>query len=707
MTSARPGRLRLGDRVRFEKRTYTVVGLTGMRVRLADTHGTGMLVDQVHLQAAEDFAVIGAGERAALGSAALLGQLPEDVAERALWWQRHLVELLTGLPPDAPEGTRPRPEYDPVGRRSLAERERAKAAELVALGEEITARTVKRKRQRYEAGGVQAVVDHRLAPHASLLGRADPRVVEAIRRAIAESVPASTRTIEYARWRTERILIAEHGGDAVRMPSRATFYRLFDKLSHGVHVTGSARTRRSLADRPEGPFRFEQVVAPGELMQIDSTPMDVLVRLDEGVPGRVELCGLVDVATRTMAAAVVRPTTKSVDASLLLARALTPEPMRPGWAKALAMSRSVLPHRRLLTLDERLEHAAARPVIIPETIVCDRGKAFISENFRSACRTLEINFQPCHPRSPTEKPHIERTIESVATLFCQFLPGYLGRTAEHRGRNVEDEPLWSMLEIQELLDEWLVAKWQNRPHDGLRDPGSPGRMFTPNQKYTSLVETAGYVPLALSGDDYVELLPATWRAVNAYGIKINNRIYDCPDLAPFRRQPSGVTRTRNLWETHRDPYDANRLWMRNHWNPETDWIPVPWTHLGSVPQPFGDLAWDHAAADLRRTGNPSPTEEQIATAVAELLVRADEGPAREGDVTSRSAKRNRRVAARTRAAAQSTGPRPPRPEPGSAAATTDSAPEAAEAAEDRDTRPIAKVIPLGVFDPFKEADKRW
>ncbi|MFJ3214219.1 LexA family protein [Streptomyces flaveolus] len=227
MNSARPGRLRLGDRVRFQKHTYTVVGLTGMRVRLADTHGVGMLVDQVHLQSAEDFAVLGAGDRTALGSAALLDRLPEPVAERALWWQRHLVELLTGLPPGAPAGARVKSEYDPACR-SLAERERAKAAELTALGEEVTARTVERKRQQYEAGGIAAVVDHRLAPHASLLGRADPRVVAAIRQAIGESVPASTRTIEYARWRTERILEAEHGLGAVKMPSRATFYRLFD-----------------------------------------------------------------------------------------------------------------------------------------------------------------------------------------------------------------------------------------------------------------------------------------------------------------------------------------------------------------------------------------------------------------------------------------------------------------------------------------------
>ncbi|MFF1418377.1 hypothetical protein [Streptomyces sp. NPDC058280] len=60
-----------------------------------------------------------------------------------------MVELLTGLPPDAPAGARVKSECDPACR-SLAERERAKAAELAALGEEVTARTVKRKRQQYE-----------------------------------------------------------------------------------------------------------------------------------------------------------------------------------------------------------------------------------------------------------------------------------------------------------------------------------------------------------------------------------------------------------------------------------------------------------------------------------------------------------------------------------------------------------------------------
>src|ERR1035441_9618678 len=101
------------------------------------------------------------------------------------------------------------------------------------------------------------------------------------------------------------------------------------------------RQSQSLANRPDRPFRQLTAGRPGEIMEIDSTPLDVMVMLDNGLPGRVELTGMVDLATRTVTAAVLRPTTKSVDASLLLARTVTPEPMQPGWAEALSMTRSV------------------------------------------------------------------------------------------------------------------------------------------------------------------------------------------------------------------------------------------------------------------------------------------------------------------------------------------------------------------------------
>ena len=336
--------------------------------------------------------------------------LPAAAVEEASWWEAHIAEVVYGLRPDAPEGIRPKPEYDPE-RTSLTGREKAKAAELSAAGRPVTASTVKHRRQRWEAHGLAGLVDRRAARRTRPAGRADERVVEAMRQAIGETRDASSRTTGHVIWRTKEILAgAGYGG---RVPSDRTFYRLFGTLSHGRHVTGSASTRRSLAGRPNGPFGSLAVAAPGEVVQIDSTPLDVLVLLDDGVPGRVEMTGMIDVATRVVPAAVLRPTTKSADASVLLARALTPEPVRPGWPEALKMSRSVLPYERLLAIDERLEHAAARPVIVPDTIVIDHGSVFVSAAFRSACRHLGISIQPAHLGSGAEKGHIERHFGTV------------------------------------------------------------------------------------------------------------------------------------------------------------------------------------------------------------------------------------------------------------------------------------------------------
>ena len=697
MSASRPGILRVGARVRFDGAAQTVAGLSGTVVRLAGPDGAASVVQLAHLLASEGFEIIGGADRTRppLSSAAL-GGVPGDAVRDALRWERHIVEVLTGSVPDAPPGTAARPGYDPAVC-SLAQREQAKAAELTASGVKVTARTVRRKRQRYQARGVAGLVDWRACRAGPARARIDERVVEALQKAISEQAGGSTRTASFYLWRTRQILAGQHGQDVVPMPARSTFYRLFERVTAGLHTTGSARTRQSLAGRPGRPFSQLAASRPGEVVQIDSTPFDVMVLLDDGGPGRAELTGMVDLATRTVTAAVLRPTTKSVDASLLLARTVTPEPMRPGWSEALSMARPVLPHRRLLGLDQRLAHAAARPVIVPETIVCDHGKAFISQNFRSSCRLLGITLQPAHPRTPTDKPHIERTLESVASLFARFVSGYLGRSAEFRGREADREPLWSLMELQELLDEWLTG-WQNRPHDGLRDPAAPGRAFTPNEKYAALVAAAGYVPVALSAEDYIELLPAAWRAVNAYGVKISHRVYDSGELNPFRGQRSGVRAKQDLWEIHRDPYDVSRVWVRNHW--DGGWITVFWTHLSAAPAPFGELAWDHARRQLAADGR-EPAGHEIARAVDVLLQRACQGPGEPERPVRKPSAKDRRVAARTRATAQPAWPRPE-----SLAAPAGRGEPSETPGGPPGDRP-ADVVPLAVFDAREEAGRWW
>ncbi|MFB7552975.1 hypothetical protein [Streptomyces sp. NPDC056154] len=136
-------------------------------------------------------------------------------------------------------------------------------------------------------------------------------------------------------------------------------------------------------------FTPTMALRPGEQVQIDTTRLDVLALYDDGSLGRPELTIAVDVATRAILAAVLCPAgTQAVDAALLLAEMAVPHPARPTWPDVLRFAHSaVLPGERLMSLDERLHGAAARPVVVPETVVVDRGKGVPVEGVHGRLRS--------------------------------------------------------------------------------------------------------------------------------------------------------------------------------------------------------------------------------------------------------------------------------------------------------------------------------
>ncbi|HTT51820.1 MAG TPA: hypothetical protein VMH35_10520 [Streptosporangiaceae bacterium] len=176
----------------------------------------------------------------------------------------------------------------------------AKVAELKVLGHDIPISTFQRMRRSYEQEGLWGLIDGRATRQPSPDGRVDKRIADAVRRAVAEQTDQSTGTVGRLRRRVEKILTAEYGAEAPPLPSRATFYRLAGRVSHGTHAFGSARTRRSLAKQPEGPFGTVRAARPGEWVQIDSTPLDVRVILEDGLPDRAELTWMIDLASGTI-----------------------------------------------------------------------------------------------------------------------------------------------------------------------------------------------------------------------------------------------------------------------------------------------------------------------------------------------------------------------------------------------------------------------
>ena len=655
---ARPTVVAVGNAVHWRGETYLVTALQGTSVHLLSQHADGedavVFLDTLSRSpgfavlatphAASDDTALAAPQAAGhqgLGGAALLEGLPESAREKAEFWLDHVLEVHTGLPSFAAPGTAPRACYDPA-RTTLRQRYQTKAAELCAAHHRVSAATVERKRLAWLAQGVWGLVDKRRVRGPSTHGRVDEQVVKLLRkihqRHKKRSVGTRSRLFELLRRACVRKFKKK---TAQLMPSRATFYRLLDRL--GI-LCGKKTAHRDGSHRPEPPFTLAMATTPGEQVQIDTTALDVLALDETGRVVSLELTAAIDVVSRSFLAAVVRPksngtkagrssrrhggrATKAVDALLLLAEMCTPQPMRPHWSPKAAAEGSDLPYAQLVEADERMQGAAARPVIIPEMIVMDNGKVFAGRAFMDACAQLGISVRPACYHSPTHKAIMERTFGSVKSLFSQFLPGYTGKDLQQRGKNVAAERLWRVDQINDFLQQWIAVGWQRRPHSELRNPFLPSMPpRTPNQVFAAHVASSGYVPVRLSAEDRLRLLPTAWVKVTEKGIRLNNRTYDSRALNGYRNTRSGWPGKGQRWPVRYHPHQPEKVWLEDHRN--GTWAEAGYVYQRLIGDAWSEHVWDQATAAHLEKGGSTRDEAAIARTVRSLLERAGRGPSR-------------------------------------------------------------------------------
>lgn len=188
MTPTRAAVLRPGDLVRYDGADHQVVALAGTSVRLRSDDGADSVVLVAYLMASPEFAVIDGAPGPWVEPFGLLEGLPVKVLEEAREWERHIVEVETGLPPNPLPGATPRAGFDPAST-TIAERDRAKAAELG-----VSLRTIKTRRARYTQQGLWGLVDQRGVRLSAATGRADARLVAAIREVVDAETDTSTGT---------------------------------------------------------------------------------------------------------------------------------------------------------------------------------------------------------------------------------------------------------------------------------------------------------------------------------------------------------------------------------------------------------------------------------------------------------------------------------------------------------------------------------
>ncbi|MFE2285598.1 Mu transposase C-terminal domain-containing protein [Streptomyces sp. NPDC059443] len=247
--------------------------------------------------------------------------------------------------------------------------------------------------------------------------------------------------------------------------------------------------------------------------------------------------------------------------------------------------------------------------------------------------------------------------------------------------------------------------------------------LSPNEMWAALIEACGYLPVPLTGRDYVELLPTRWQQITDRGIRIDHRTYDAGVLNPHRGHSSGVQARGGKWEVHHNPHDARQVWVRL---PDGELCEIPWIHHDYVDQPFSDHTWQHLKVEVGRRGDTEQYEADLAEALSDILTRARTGSDSRSEAgvktSAGSSQSNADVPARPATLEGVITPVPDHPEgpedgrhperqaADSAPASTDAESlddldEADDSAEDQDWTQAAAAGGFGVYDAQREAEQ--
>lgn len=529
--------------------------------------------------------------------------------------------------------------------------------EVLAARMDVSARTIEEWDRALQREGVAGVIDKRLLPSARPVGGIDVRYRSAIADVLDHETDRSTKTDGYLveRIRERAQAVPAEPDNPLPEVSDRTLRRYLDRMGRGRGRRGSTRARRSIANRPPGAWSRLQATRLGEVVAIDATPLDAFA-MDplSGDWRHVHLLLALDLCTRSIVGwRFTGGEPNKLDACLLLHDIITARPWPEHWPLHMAWRYSgipstlvaglletapVLPDDLLSSLgDGEPSLFSVVPAVVPEAVVVDHGKVFMSDAFRRACATLGINLELARPYTPTDKAHVERVFDTIRTGFVQGLPGYKGSDVYSRGTRatVEEEAFYFIDEIEDRFAAWVAMEYQLAPHDGLRLHSAPGVSLSPNDAVDIAVATTGYVPVPASPDLAINLLPAEFREVRGHGIECNLLYYDQPTgsiLDDYRHRPSPFTVHGNKWPVKVDRRDLSRIWFF-HFDDPTDpqpghghWEAIP---ARGLPEgvPFSQKTLEYAKRLVRRRGAARLDRDEVVRELRPLLARIEHASA--------------------------------------------------------------------------------
>lgn len=306
-------------------------------------------------------------------------------------------------------------------------------------------------------------------------------------------------------------------------PSRATFYRQIDKLDpyiadlarYGKQV---ARKRNRYGRKIYSPMRI------GERVEVDCNLMDIQVIDDDGeVIGRPWLCAMIDVHTRCIVGWEISF-------------------MPPCGAKVMRAL------RHAMSDDSPRIYGCA-----PEELVLDNGPEFLNTVLQTVAGSYGIILRYAAPRSPNEKPHIERFFKTLNSQLVHLMSGTTRSNPADKGDyQSHEEAVYLLEQVQAKFQFWVDEIYHRTPHDALSIP--PAVMWKraaaedmPPQRYPA-------------ADLSITCRSVVSRAISGGRLSISNLGWTGPGLpdiaARLSRLPSG-----NKTKVYYDESDLSYVWV--------------------------------------------------------------------------------------------------------------------------------------------------
>jgi putative transposase len=236
-------------------------------------------------------------------------------------------------------------------------------------------------------------------------------------------------------------------------------------------------------------------------------------------------------------------------------------------------------------------------------LLMDNGREFHAEAVADALTNINIICEYAKPRTPNDKPFVERFLRTFNYCFIHRLPGTtLSKVHKRIGLDSEAEAAITLEELDKMIHVWICERYHRRPHTGLGGK-------TPIAVWR---ESANAFPpsLKFNADDIeIEFSESGNSALQHYGIDLNTFQYVSPRLLELRRMLPGRARVDVKWPAR----DVGHIFV---WHPtDREFIKVP-----NAAQEFHGLSLEQAKAVKSQRAKANP-EDAVVRAKAGSVVK--------------------------------------------------------------------------------------